>query len=804
MRINKHTALTLIILAIAAIIPILPTIGKLTIGGDVIIPIIPEFARARIYQWVDVSNGLYAANDFITWISIFRVLTHIGFSIYTSGFLLQFSIFFLSALGIYKIYTLFSKNNFFALLAASSFMYSPYLLDHMVYFYPTTASIWIFYFFFKSIKNKQFAFSSIFYISVLIWFLGNLPNPKYHFLVALICVTSILLGLAFKILSISDLRRNTPRFLLLLAMTAYLWIPVLYFAKSYTQNTTINVQIKQNYQSTGVAIDFGSTLINKMIKLFHSPNLNPSDATIINSVPTSYVYFVLPLIVLYVFPFIYLKKNDKKIFCIFYILTIFLIFLTKSSNPPFGFLYETLLTSSKLFAFLRTTAGIVIYAGIFYSLLFARTIELLTETFGYKRSLSAAAALFIIMIGFPIWSGKYFLNHLTHLNKYINNTHFGTDIPEDYFKTAYELKKIELDTKVDIYPVAEGYQSNTWGYFGFIIYPWIYDKASIGFNKKTLEGMIQSQTNTKYIVHDKSIIDEKQSAIPLTNFQIEPIMDTNLISIYSKPNKSYIPHIYTPQHIMYLNRMFYTALSKQNELPVAIYNIKDLTHISNSNIPTELIQPIVEYKKINATKYRVRIHQATKSFPIIFTDNYDKDWKVYTVPYRAGLKPEFDELQYHIFEKNEREQASVDEVHDMIARGFISTLGTMKKREKKYYRFLSRDQKEIYNDAYYIDFISKNIKNTIQNNNLENGPFFETWFLKSIDTRNHLRVNDYANSWLLDIESVCQSAACQLNDDGSYDIELVLEFFPQKLFYICFTFSVLAGCIGYIILHRKK
>jgi len=103
-----------------------------------------------------------------------------------------------------------------------------------------------------------------------------------------------------------------------------------------------------------------------------------------------------------------------------------------------------------------------------------------------------------------------------------------------------------------------------------------------------------------------------------------------------------------------------------------------------------------------------------------------------------------------------------------------------------------------------IHFISKNFQGTIQNNNLLDGNFFETWFLKKVD--NHQMVNGYANSWFIEPKKLCKTGECEQNTDGSYDMELIVEFWPQQLFYIgcIISVSTLIISLYYVVKINKK
>jgi len=96
--------------------------------------------------------------------------------------------------------------------------------------------------------------------------------------------------------------------------------------------------------------------------------------------------------------------------------------------------------------------------------------------------------------------------------------------------------------------------------------------------------------------------------------------------------------------------------------------------------------------------------------------------------------------------------------------------------------------------------------------------FWETWLAGKINRNvlqipdeNHLTVNGYANSWIIDPDEICKNEGfCRKNGDGSYDMELIVEFWPQRLFYIGLGISglTLLFCIVYLvrdgIISRKK
>ncbi|MFA5993857.1 MAG: carbohydrate binding domain-containing protein [Parcubacteria group bacterium] len=67
----------------------------------------------------------------------------------------------------------------------------------------------------------------------------------------------------------------------------------------------------------------------------------------------------------------------------------------------------------------------------------------------------------------------------------------------------------------------------------------------------------------------------------------------------------------------------------------------------------------------------------------------------------------------------------------------------------------------------------------------------------------HYKLNDFLNGWYVEPEKLCQNnnTACIKNADGSYDIEMTLEFFPQRWFYLGLLISgtTLLVCLAYLL-----
>jgi hypothetical protein len=71
----------------------------------------------------------------------------------------------------------------------------------------------------------------------------------------------------------------------------------------------------------------------------------------------------------------------------------------------------------------------------------------------------------------------------------------------------------------------------------------------------------------------------------------------------------------------------------------------------------------------------------------------------------------------------------------------------------------------------------------------------------AVPDEDHFKLNDFQNGWYVDVDKLCkQQNLCVKNADGSYNIQMVAEFTPQRWFYIGLIISglTLAGCLGYL------
>jgi hypothetical protein len=92
-------------------------------------------------------------------------------------------------------------------------------------------------------------------------------------------------------------------------------------------------------------------------------------------------------------------------------------------------------------------------------------------------------------------------------------------------------------------------------------------------------------------------------------------------------------------------------------------------------------------------------------------------------------------------------------------------------------------------------------------------PYHEGWALgfasasgsiNYLDTSAHVMVNDYSNGWVLSLNDYClQSGNCKKESAGQYSARIVIQFMPQKLYYIGISISttVTLICLLYLLRH---
>ena len=299
------------------------------------------------------------------------------------------------------------------------------------------------------------------------------------------------------------------------------------------------------------------------------------------------------------------------------------------------------------------------------------------------------------------------------------------------------------------------------------------------------------------------------------------------------------------------NKILWEILLKHGLTKGVFWDQQSQTRINLHLTKKPISIPNLEVRKIHAAKYRIRIHNARGDFPLNFSETFHKDWRLYLVPWSFKDK-EFDSTKtqqilssYQILSGNKKSQASSKELKEFIKKGWVTDIEHDPPSLTNPYHLIKR----IGGNASRLktlktDFISKKFFNTIQNENLPTGLFWETWFAGAIDincnTKNkgnceptnsdtwrvikgfnptviewpnqlHWRINAQTNGWWINSNFLRHASLSankkttfhQINSDGTLSFELVMEFWPQRLFYAGGIISIMVLLTTLIVLFLR-
>ena len=811
---NRDRIIIFLLIIIISLIPVFWTYGFIGIEGDVIIPFSSTSLEKYFYQWLPINNGQYISLNYAPLYIFYKVFETFNLTIYTISSSLLFLLSFVSGVGIYKLCKLIYPGiNLYLIVPISFYLLSPAFLNGGHYLYIYSLIPWFVYFTFRIIDKKKLDYIDIIFLNLVLFFSSlDLPNVKYIFHLFLIMIIIVALSLILHKISFKHLYESKWKILLLILSLSYLWIPLVAFVLDYSPEK-YDIHVKKGYIDEGPMMDFGSTLLNKMVRLHHDTiNLNQEARLKYNSNKLiSSAGFIFILIIL--IGFLYgnstsFKKNKNQFkISIFLLLLCVYLFFAVGPNPPFGFIYEYLVKNFYYFAFLRTTAGAVFFLSMIYAvLLYVTVINVKTKKMKYLIVLVFVASL--VLVSYPMINGEFYKN-MGNINRFTNKSDYGQKIPPQYFEVIDTINSKRLDYKLYLPKMDLGYFTTNWGYFGpTSFYEFFYTSNNIG-SKQVYSNL--ANHNIRYVLLDYSVLSNTNFDISLTNKTI--YRSDNKLVVDLVNSGTFLPHFYIPVEIIISNgsvsdlpNIFHRQdyiLNSVVFLEEQNWNKINKTLKISNNSKT---RPIIEFTKINPTKYRIVVHKMNGKFPLVFSEQFHDFWKVYLVEYKSSSITHSLSLlnKYKILEGNELDQATKNDVKQFIENGWISSLGDGKENKIKNINW-DLGKRNYFIEKYSVDFISKNFYDTIQNNNLRQGTFYETWFKDIVGDNDHLVANGYANSWILDPQQICDKNInkCIKNPDDTYDFELIIEFLPQRYFLVGVYISsiILLLCIIRLI-HR--
>lgn len=763
--------------------------GLVVIGGDGMIPLNPIANLKFLYTWVPLDHGRQGNLAGAFMYLFYAFWQKIGASLAWSQFLNTYFIHVVGGLGMYYlaqiIFNDYKKKRIAALLSAFIYMFTPATFNmsftYSLYgFLPLMLAL-----FADGLRKGKYIY---FLLVALCFFAGGLPDPHPRPLI--IALSVIFFYTIFEIFRTKKFKKIVLSFIatifFIFLVNAWFFVPYLndFLSPGYVSSATSRVETHVD----GKFLDEGTATINRMFRLFHDGISLPTVKQTVyfsNKIikATNYLYPILAFAAVFFICTRKKRENQQLIFFLF--LALFFLFAAKGPNPPVGGLYKWLLINMPLFRIFRTTAYLILGAAFAYSILIPFTIVEISQFIKNKFLKISCFCLFFVFIivnVYPIFFGYLTLNPGNVIPA--DTTKRGMKIPDDYYQLNHWLDINNLtDGKVLYLPLYRGYEALRFGYFGIPIFLMVantplinsadvhvFDNQSVNQSQdiiynQIINGDYKAEVlaglyNIKYIIVNNDVYGTEDTGINLKTKELFALVnDFGDLSLYRVDDKYLLPHFYAPNRVVLVDqniRNFLDVISwSDDRVRLAVF-FKEQNN-GQENIIDQIVTqiktpPIVEFKKINPAKYRVSVHNAGGVFPVVFSENYNQNWKLYLIR-------------------------------------------TKEAENINFFNLLNSSQ------------------GTIQNDQLPKGNFYETWLQESLGEDQHLVANGYANSWVIDSKALCQkSDFCHKNSDNTYNFDMIVEFWPQRLFYMGLLISglTLFGGLGYSVwtgvrkIKRKK
>lgn len=453
-------------------------------------------------------------------------------------------------------------------------------------------------------------------------------------------------------------------FIFILLLTSYICLPVLFSST----NPYGDVPSKEEFL---LSLDVNSILTSfvNLLRLMggptwssfsFSPQYTQNPILII-------VSFIIPLFIFTSFMF----TKYKKIKLFFLFVVVISLFFSKGACPPFENIFIFLYKSIPFFGIFRAVYyKFAFFAVLAYAVLLCfATIhfyEYFKQNFKKLLWIFIFIPLVIFIYGWPFFAGI------------ITKQDYLTEIPDDYKQLKSIIHSDTTDSKVLALPPApkgaglllqwENYNKyvgphpdssligkpvldSYWfirnSYKNLTVDDsWIGTRFEDNFNEVLRYlGIL----NVRYLlVHydfierydfgggDIRKIDGKLKAKRLDSIiaeqpEIQLIKKTPYYALYKIPDRLFLSHLYIPERIIYSDRQFETLFNNKNadqkKGRYAILPAGQAIHGINADM--KYTPPAVSFKQINPTKYRAKIEQASKPFYLVFSESFDKNWKLY-------------------------------------------------------------------------------------------------------------------------------------------------------------------------------
>ncbi len=415
-------------------------------------------------------------------------------------------------------------------------------------------------------------------------------------------------------------------------------------------------------------------------------------------------FYNLPLVILISFLLIiicfsgfFVKKAKKKSMLFWSGIFLLAISLAKGISFPFGSLYKWMFHNIPFFYIFREPwAKFTSLVVLSLTVLFVLSLNTVK-----RKSLIFIILILLLIRGFPFFSSNFF----DHINKG-RYARLDIKIPDYWYKFS-NWTKHNLHKSIFILPIVKKsnglylynwYNKDNIGNARLPLYYYLTythnfcSPFSVTYklfsNVPDLINLIEGNSsirilslfNINYFLDQKDV-DTKDKKILVS---IDNLKKTNLLrkgfyksfgklNLYRISNEHFLPHIYsslTPfvveggiDELVFLAKTKYLndkpilflstqennqELEEREDIPKLVYNDDRWELLKGtSNVFQEVNkdEPNIIFKKINPTKYLVKVEKAKRPFWLVFSESFHKKWKLYKVNESPGHKwQDFDNI----------------------------------------------------------------------------------------------------------------------------------------------------------------
>jgi len=409
-------------------------------------------------------------------------------------------------------------------------------------------------------------------------------------------------------------------------------------------------------------------------------------------------YLFLPIIILILAILLNTRKNsnNKKLY-FFSLFTVTLLFLIKGPAPPFGNIFydfnKIFPLYTEIFSNIYTKYGLLLSMG--YSVMMGYFVSALESRFEGIRK-KAALTIILILLLVPLF--------IPYALKMTGPQYGYVDIPDSYFKSAKIINAYDGEGRIlDLpLPSVNNFRLYKWGYVGAGIYFYFIDmpvldksytvinrfdyealsntKYSIEHKDSELLEKLLNLYNVRFIVYHKDDIqypdqaesdtDTLQSFTKIFSSQEIDLYSHTLSSDYISKNEhlpsTILPRIYTTKaQIIIQTSDQLISVIKPDFVP-GKQNIISLDQNQNKTIPEiySTDTPFIYFKKINPTKYKIKIENATEPFYLTFSESYDPQWVIYINKDKLQCNPTINYENMNVVEC--QKESKFFEIEDLI------------------------------------------------------------------------------------------------------------------------------------------